>query len=93
MGRPRGVSVLKGTNFAVIGVGQQYDSREVVMKRDTQQRPGVGKNAPNYSAGNSIGDPKPAGSGARSATVGSVTPTVTISARYIDSRLKQFCCR
>ena len=85
--------VLKGTNFAVIGVGQQSNQARLFMKRDTQQRPGVGKTA----AAHAIGDPKPAAassiSAVRSETSGSVTTTVTISARYIDSRLKQFCCR
>ena len=85
--------MLKGTNFAVIGVGQQQNQARLSMKRDTQQRPGVGKNAPNYAAGASIGDPKPAASTARSASSRGEAVTVTISARYIDSRLKQFCCR
>jgi hypothetical protein len=65
------------------------------MKRDTQNRPGVSKNA--FAA--PIGDPRsrpqadkldPA---AGSAPKSPAPLSVTLSARYIDSRLKQFCCR
>lgn len=41
-----------------------------------------------------IGDPKPqAGQASRLGAPGMNVPTVTISSRYIDSRLKQFCSR
>ena len=59
------------------------------MKRDTQHRPGVGKNASVAP----IGDPRPAAEVQKPASAAPVTISVTLSARYIDSRLKQFCCR
>lgn len=69
-------------------MGNQNQARSF-MKRDTQQRPVVGKNAP----ATAIGDPKPAAMSQKAASPSPATVTVTLSARYIDSRLKQFCCR
>ena len=41
-----------------------------------------------------IGDPREkAGQAARLVAPGAAVPTVTISSRYINSRLKQFCSR
>ena len=59
------------------------------MKRETQQRPGIGK-----SALTSLSDPRPVKPKQQALPAGGVvTTSVTLSARYIDSRLKQFCCR
>ncbi len=64
------------------------------MNRDTQNKPGVSKNAPAAP----IGDPQQRQAPATS--VASATPrspqgvvSVTVSSRYVDSRLKQFCLR
>ena len=68
----------------------QSISREVVMKRDTQHRPGVSKTA--HAA--PVGDPRTTSPQKQQASGVSVNPiSVTVSARYIDSRLKQFWCR
>ncbi len=57
------------------------------MKRDTQRKPGVSKtNAPIAP----IGDPRAAATPTRRPEP---AVSVTLSARYIDSRLKQFCLR
>jgi hypothetical protein len=56
------------------------------MKKDTENRPGV--RSQNASAA-PIGDPRPSTPAVRRET----TAQVTISAKYIDSRLKQFCLR
>lgn len=64
------------------------------MKRDTQNKPGVSKNAPAAP----IGDLQRQQASATS--VVSAAPrspqgvvSVTVSSRYVDSRLKQFCLR
>lgn len=65
------------------------------MKQDTQHRQSVSKRA----APAPIGDPREAllpktkSASVSNATGSSAHVSVTLSARYIDSRLKQFCCR
>jgi hypothetical protein len=63
------------------------------MNRDTQKRPavshvGTARNAP-------IGDPGPSSQASqqRRVTAAPASVSVTISNKYIDSRLKQFCLR
>ena len=68
------------------------------MKKDTQPRSGVSKsNAPaSATAATMRTQQQPQAAAERkldaAAPAGS-TPAVSISARYIDSRLKQFCLR
>ena len=81
--------MLKGTKFAT-ECNWATRTGEERMKRDTQQRPGVSKSA----AVAPIGDPRSAVPGPKQGlSAVTVTTSVTLSARYIDSRLKQFCCR
>ena len=68
------------------------------MKKDTQHRPGVSKttalSAPGQQASAIPRRTSDAVSGTEvSAPTLSPTPSITLSARYIDSRLKQFCWR
>lgn len=63
------------------------------MKRDTQNKPGVSKNA--HAA--PIGDLQRSASAIPVASAAPRSPagvvSVTVSSRYVDSRLKQFCLR
>ena len=58
------------------------------MRKDTQRKPGVSKiNAPIAPIGEVQSSPAPRARRPEPAV------SVTLSARYIDSRLKQFCLR
>jgi len=59
------------------------------MKRDTQQTSGVRK--PNASPA-PIGEPR-GGSSTQERKVTAAPVQISISSKYIDSRLKQFCLR
>ena len=61
------------------------------MKKDTQTRPGVNSSKPK-AASAPIGEP-PRGNPAQVPRRMDAVPSITLSARYIDSRLKQFCYR
>ena len=61
------------------------------MKKDTHNRPGVSSNK-NKAAPVPIGEPPQARTQQPSRSL-DVVPSITISARYIDSRLKQFFLR
>jgi hypothetical protein len=71
------------------------------MKKDTQHRPGVSKSSASSAKVVPVSGPSADGSPRRLATLGATAasnatdaaPSITISARYIDSRLKQFCWR
>ena len=64
---------------------------EAVMKKDNQLLADVRKSG---APASQMGDPKQqTGDAPRLGAPGAVSPTVTISARYINSRLKQFCSR
>jgi hypothetical protein len=64
---------------------------EAVMKKDNQLRADVRKSG---APASQMGDPKQqTGDAPRLGAPGAGSPTVTISARYINSRLKQFCSR
>jgi hypothetical protein len=68
---------------------------ETVMKKDTQQRPGVSKSS---AKGSPLADPPrdqttPRRAEAAANSDSDTMPSITLSARYIDSRLKQFCWR
>jgi hypothetical protein len=63
------------------------------MKRDTQHKPGVSRsNARTAPAGAPRKLAAPVQPAVSAAPAAAATPC-TISARYIDSRLKQFCLR
>jgi len=69
------------------------------MKKDTQIRPGVSHGSLGGSKMNTpsvpISEPSEAAQQERRADAAapSVVPSISMSARYIDSRLKQFCWR
>ena len=63
------------------------------MKKDTQSRPGVSSSNKNKTAPVPIGEPQHARTQQPSGGMEAAPPSITISARYIDSRLKQFCWR
>ena len=68
------------------------------MKNDTQHRPGVSKTIPLGAPGKQVSaSPRKMSDGGSDAEVSAPTlsspPSITLSARYIDSRLKQFCWR
>ena len=68
------------------------------MKKDTQHRPGVSKTTALAAPGQQVSATlrKTSDAGSRvdvSAPKLSPPPSITLSARYIDSRLKQFCWR
>ena len=59
------------------------------MRKDTQRKPGVSKiNAPIGTISPPLASAPP-----QSARRAEPAVSVTLSARYIDSRLKQFCLR
>jgi hypothetical protein len=60
------------------------------MKKDTQRRAGVSK-APVLTV--PIGEPRPQQQSAARPQEAVPSVTVSLSARYIDSRMKQFCLR
>jgi len=60
------------------------------MKKDTQQKTGVSKSNARTAP---IGEPRESTGQNAPVSTSAKTSPCTISARYIDSRLKQFCLR